>query len=169
MLSLNYIVRAVIIHEGKFLVTCLDDGEREPFFTFLGGHVSLGETVIEAVAREASEETGIAVAPSKLLYICENFFVRGRSKLQELGFYFLCHPTEPVEGDLVEFITPNLGEGINPKLLSPAELVELNFQPAKMARIIAGDLENNFSDAPKLVVINELPGDATAQGGVFGL
>lgn len=169
MLSLNYIVRAVIIHEGKFLVTCLDDGVREPFFTFLGGHVALGETVTEAVAREAGEETGIKIAPSKLLYIGENFFLRGRSKLHELGFYFLCHPIEPVEGGMIEAISPTLGQGINPKLLSPAELVELNFQPAKLARIVVNDLKHNFSDSPKLVVINELPGDATAKGGVFTL
>ena len=52
MFALNLIARAVIVHDGKFLVTVLDDGKRAPFMTLLGGHMKVGEPMIDSVVRE---------------------------------------------------------------------------------------------------------------------
>jgi 8-oxo-dGTP pyrophosphatase MutT (NUDIX family) len=169
MLSLNFIVRAVIVVDGKFLLTSISDGVRDPFFTFLGGHVALGETVMQAVRREVEEEIGLQVTPSKLLYISENFFTRGRGRLHELGYYFLCHPTEEFAGGVLDRISPNLGDDINPNLVAPDELRDVNFQPRRIGLLAAEDFANRFSGCPKLVVVNELPGEVAADDGVFEL
>ena len=169
MLSLNFIVRAVLVVDGKFLLTSISDGVRDPFFTFLGGHVALGETVMEAVRREVEEEIGLQVAPSRLLYIAENFFTRGKGKLHELGYYFLCHPVEETGPDVLEKISPSLGDDINPNLIPPDELRDVNFQPRQIGLLAAADFLSNFAGCPKLVVVNELPGEVRADEGVFEL
>jgi 8-oxo-dGTP pyrophosphatase MutT (NUDIX family) len=169
MLALNLVVRAVLVHEGRLLATVINDGERQPFYTFLGGHIKLGETLTEAVIREVQEEVGLAVAPSKLLYIVENFFARGTSKLHEIGYYFLCHPTEPVQGDMLEQLSPDTESMISPELIDPAEITGLNFQPDPLRSLLKRDLAEGFGNCPRLIVINELPGDVMAASGVFGL
>jgi ADP-ribose pyrophosphatase YjhB (NUDIX family) len=169
MLALNLIVRAVIVHEGRLLASVLNDGEREPFHTLLGGHFKLGETLTSAIVREIEEEVGLAVAPSKLLYIVENYFARNTQKLHEVGFYFLCHPTLPIEGDLLSQLKPDEESLISPELIDPADLPGLNFQPEPLRHLLKRDLAEGFGNCPRLVVINELPGDVLAMSGVFGL
>ncbi len=169
MLALNLIVRAVIVHEGRLLTYVLNDGEREPFHTLLGGHFKLGETVTSAVMREVEEEVGLAVAPVKLLYIVENYFARYAQKLHEIGFYFLCAPVQPVTGDLLAQLRPDEESLISPELVAPKDLTGLNFQPELLRDLLAKDAEAGFTACPQLVVINELPGDVMALSGVFGL
>lgn len=169
MLALNLIVRAVIFHDGKFLVTVLDDGERAPFSAFLGGHVRIGETLQECARREVSEEVGLKVTPAKLLYVVENYFFRGSSKLHEIGYYFLCKPVDAGSGSLLDSLTPNLDEMISPQLLTPQELNSANFQPAPLKHALCEDARENFASCPRAVIINELPGDVDAQSGIYQL
>jgi ADP-ribose pyrophosphatase YjhB (NUDIX family) len=169
MLALNLIVRAVIVHEGRLLTYVLNDGEREPFHTLLGGHFKLGETVTSAVVREVEEEVGLAVAPVKLLYIVENYFARNAQKLHEIGFYFLCAPTQPITGDLLSQLKPDAESLISPELVEPQALAGLNFQPEPLRALLARDIAAGFKACPQLVVINELPGDVLAMSGAFGL
>lgn len=169
MLALNLVVRAVIIHDGRLLTNVIDDGLRRPFHSLLGGHLKLDETLTQAVAREVREEIGIEVLPSRLLYIVENFFARGTSKMHEIGYYFLCHPAQPVEGDFLSALTPDPDEMVSPELLSAEQLLAAEFQPAALKKVLAADMATKFKDCPRLVVINELPGDAAVQSGVFGL
>jgi len=169
MLSLNLIVRAVICHEGKFLVTAIDEGERDVFYTFLGGHVHMGETLVQSVTREIKEEIDLEVAPAKLLYVVENFFYRGASKLHEIGYYFLCHPVKELSGPLLDNLTPSREEYIRPLLLSPQELGDVNFQPALLKQTLTEDIRENFAGCPRSVVCNELPGDVDATSGVAPL
>lgn len=169
MLSLNLIVRAVICHEGRFLVTAVDEGERELFYTFLGGHVHMGETLTQSMQREVSEEIGLSVSVVKLLYIVENFFFRGAAKLHEIGYYFLCHPQRPVSGSLLETLSPNREEHILPTLMTPAQLHEANFQPELIKQTLCEDARENFAGCPRAVIINELPADVDALSGVSRL
>ncbi len=169
MLSLNLIVRAIVFHEGKFLVTVLDDGERAPFYAFLGGHLRAGETLLECARREVQEEAGLEVLPGKLLYVVENFFFRGAAKLHEIGYYFLCQPARPVSGSLLDVLSPNLDDLISPELLTPHALGEANFQPALLKQTLCEDARESFASCPRAVVINELPGDVEALGGVYPL
>jgi ADP-ribose pyrophosphatase YjhB (NUDIX family) len=169
VLSLNLIVRAVIVHEGRLLTTVLSDGQRMPFHTLLGGHMALDETLIQCVQRELREEVGIDVAPARLLYIVENFFYRGGQKLHEIGYYFLCQPLGDFADGLLEAMTVTDAELISPELLTPEQFAACDFQPALLRDLIAADLKAGFKGCPKLVVINELPGDSGAKTGVFGL
>jgi ADP-ribose pyrophosphatase YjhB (NUDIX family) len=169
VLSLNLIVRAVIIHDGKLLTTVLNDGERMPFHTLIGGHQALDESLTQCIQREVREEIGIEVAPARLLYIVENFFTRGAQKMHEIGYYFLCHPLTDVSGGLLEALTVTEHELISPELLSADELAVSSFQPQLLRDVLAADLGSGFKQCPKLVVVNELPGDARARAGVFGM
>jgi len=169
MLSLNLVVRAVIVHEHKLLVTALDDGKRPLFYTLLGGHLHLGESLLECVKREVDEEIGLQTVPSKLLYIVENYFARETERLHEIGYYFLCHPAQPVAGELLDLLDPNFEEWISPELMSGDELRASEFQPSALKELLARDLAAKFAEGPKLVVINELPGDVEAESGIYRL
>ena len=169
MLSLNLIVRAVIVHDGEFLVTMLDDGTRTPFYTFLGGHVHMGESLLGSIRREVQEEVGLDVAPTKLLYLVENFFFRGSSKLHESGYYFLCLPASPISGPLLDLLAPSTDEEIQPVLLAPQKLAEVEFQPSLLKQTLCEDARENFASCPRAVVCNELPGDVDALTGVYAL
>ena len=169
MFQLNLVNRAIILHEGKFLVTAVRDGVRPSFTMLCGGHVQLGETLMASMVRELHEELGLALVPVKLCYIVENFWLRGRSKVHELGYYFLCHLAEPVTGDLRDSLRPAEGKHVNPGLLSPEELAAERFEPEPLLKLLIADAATGFRDCPKLVVINELPGEVDAAGGVYPL
>ena len=40
-------------------------------FTLPGGHVEMGESIVDAVIREMKEETGLDVEPIRMLYVCD--------------------------------------------------------------------------------------------------
>jgi len=167
MLSFNLIVRAVIYHEGQLLVTAVDDGTRELFYTFLGGHLAVDETLASCAIRQVEEEVGLTVAPVKLLYIIENYFYRGTEKLHEIGYYFLCDLAEQVRGSLSGHLEPNLKEDIRPEMMNLEDFAVSPFQPKLVREMVMHDFGSSFALCPKLAVINELPGDVEAESGVF--
>lgn len=169
MLALNIVVRAVLVHEGKLLSTVMDDGNREPFHCLLGGHPKPGESLLEALPRLVADECGLLVAPLRLLYVVENFFARGTRQIHETGFYFLCMPSQPFEGSLLDAVRPNRRKLISPELLSAAQLAKVRFQPPLVQRSILEGLKGGFKAGPRLVVVNELPEQSQAQAGVFDL
>ena len=57
---------AVIMHEGKILLTKREDFE---VWCLPGGHVDAGESMAQAAIREAKEETGLDVELTKLIGI----------------------------------------------------------------------------------------------------
>ncbi len=58
-------VNAVVFDEsGRILLTQRDDNR---LWCMPGGHVDLGETIAEAVVRETREETGLIVAPGRII------------------------------------------------------------------------------------------------------
>ena len=63
-------VRAVIVQDGKLVVS----RERRRGVEHLllpGGRVKAGESILDALAREVAEETGLDVEPVRLLYVAE--------------------------------------------------------------------------------------------------
>lgn len=169
MFQLNLVNRAIIMHEGRFLVTQVSDGERPPFTMLFGGHIQLGETLMQSVKREMFEELGLVALPVKLVYIVENFWRRGRQKVHEIGYYFLCHLAEPVSGDIRQALNPSADKQIFPGLLRPAELALEHFEPEPLRSLLVKDAKLGFRDGPKLVVINELPEEVPTASGVFSL
>lgn len=59
-------VSAAIIRDGRVLVARRARGASTGVFTLPGGVVEVGETLHEAIVREVSEETGIAIEPVAL-------------------------------------------------------------------------------------------------------
>jgi ADP-ribose pyrophosphatase YjhB (NUDIX family) len=56
-------VSAAVMREDRLLIVRRARRPAHGFYTFPGGVVEAGETLVEAVAREIREETGLVIAP----------------------------------------------------------------------------------------------------------
>ena len=75
--------RGIIVHNGKMLVVRhAPDGI---YFALPGGHLEWGETVLDSIKREITEELGITPEIGRLLYI--NNFVNA-DFVQSVEFFF---------------------------------------------------------------------------------
>jgi len=83
-------VGAMIVNkEGKILLT--KSHKWFDRYTLPGGHIEVGETMREAVAREAKEETGLDVEVGEMLLIQEAIFTEEFWKRKHFIFFdFLC-------------------------------------------------------------------------------
>lgn len=70
-LELRVGVYAVIIENGRILLTRQWDG-----YSLIGGGIEKGETIEEAIIREAKEETGLEIEPGEVFYHATTFFKR---------------------------------------------------------------------------------------------
>jgi 8-oxo-dGTP diphosphatase len=59
-----------------------------PFFNFIGGGVEVGETMIECMGRELSEETNAGIAEAKYLFVVEHFIPYAGDVRHSLEHYF---------------------------------------------------------------------------------
>jgi ADP-ribose pyrophosphatase YjhB (NUDIX family) len=81
----TYRVGAVIIR-GDHVV--LMRNLAEDYWFVPGGRVEIGECAATALAREISEELGVAARVERLIWINENFFRIGSTSHHELALYF---------------------------------------------------------------------------------
>ncbi|WP_299836735.1 NUDIX hydrolase [uncultured Jannaschia sp.] len=58
---------AVVPRDGRVLLVARAKSPNRGLWGFPGGHVELGETGLEAAARELAEETGVVAAPLRYL------------------------------------------------------------------------------------------------------
>ena len=165
MADIRLIVRGALLHDRQFLLTEVDDGKREKFHCFVGGSVRFGEPMLTCLQRHFSEEFGLDVLPSKLLYITENFFARGGKGIHEVGYYFLCHLREETNDSLLRIMKPRPSTVMMPVVLRPEEIRDVNFQPAELSRFITADALDHFEGPPRVITINELPGQVVMPGG----
>ncbi|MBI4374951.1 MAG: NUDIX hydrolase [Elusimicrobia bacterium] len=63
------------------------------FVNFPGGGVELGEAPIEALRREYQEETGLVIAPSRVLYASESAHLSTQAPMQIVSVYWLVERT----------------------------------------------------------------------------
>lgn len=63
------------------------------FVNFPGGGVELGESPMEALAREYQEETGIQVRPVRVLYASEGLHLSTQMPMQIVSIYWLVERT----------------------------------------------------------------------------
>ncbi len=71
MTAMSKASRAIIIENGKMLVMHRNKYGSQ-YFTLVGGRVSEGETLEQALVREVQEETGLTVTGVRLLFIEEH-------------------------------------------------------------------------------------------------
>ena len=67
-------VRALLFdHEQERILVEKNREIHSPFFNFIGGGLEVGETMIECLTRELSEETNAIISEAKYLFVVEHF------------------------------------------------------------------------------------------------
>ena len=64
-------VGAVVVHEGRVLLVRRGSEPLKGHWTLPGGVLEVGETLVEGVAREVREETGLLVEPLELVELVD--------------------------------------------------------------------------------------------------
>jgi 8-oxo-dGTP diphosphatase len=90
-------VSAAIIRQGRVLIARRAKGASTGVFTLPGGVVEAGETLHEAVIREVSEETGIAIEPVALAGHREFITRDGDGRIQR-HFVIMCFAARWISG-----------------------------------------------------------------------
>jgi len=122
-------VSAAIVRDGKIFVV-----RRDGLFSLPGGVVEAGETLKEAVMREVSEETGIAIEPVALAGFRETI-ARDQADRVERHFVILCFAARWQAGE------PALNEELSEaRWLDPQELATLPTTPG-LAEIVSTAIE----------------------------
>jgi ADP-ribose pyrophosphatase YjhB (NUDIX family) len=127
-------VSAAIIRDGKVLVVRRARNPALGIYTLPGGGVETGETLIEAVTREAHEETSLAVEPVALAGHREVIGRDAQGRV-ERHFVILCFAARWISGE------PVLNEELDDaRWLDPAELAGLRTTEG-LAEIVAAAIE----------------------------
>jgi len=127
-------VGSIIVQNGRVVLIKRGKPPLVGEWSIPGGAMEVGETVREAVAREAREETGLVVAVGELLGVFDRL-VRdeaGRVRYHYLLVDFLC---QPVGGDLCA-----AGDADECRWFAPEELKQLPL-PGDTAEVIRLGLE----------------------------
>ena len=77
---------AVLVKDGKILVQRDRNGTE---YALPGGHVKIGETLEEALIREAREELGVRIKCNRLLWSEECFWEWNNRPAHNISFYYL--------------------------------------------------------------------------------
>ena len=85
-LTFMYRVGAIAFDDGRVLV---EQAVGQGFCFLPGGRVEFGESAVEALRREASEELGEPATIGRLLIVADNFFELDGRRYQEVSLYFL--------------------------------------------------------------------------------
>jgi ADP-ribose pyrophosphatase YjhB (NUDIX family) len=80
-------VGAIVVHEGRVLLVRRGNEPLKGHWTLPGGLLELGEPVVEGVARETREETGLVVEPLELVELIDRIHREpiGREADREAG------------------------------------------------------------------------------------
>jgi ADP-ribose pyrophosphatase YjhB (NUDIX family) len=79
-------VGAVVVHEGRVLLVRRGSEPLKGHWTLPGGVLEVGETLVEGVAREVREETGLLVEPLELVELVDRIHREaGRETGREAG------------------------------------------------------------------------------------
>lgn len=127
-------VSAAIIHDGKVLIVRRARKPALGVYTLPGGGVEVGETLMEAVAREVREETSLAIAPVTLAGYREAI-LRDNDGGVERHFVILCFACRLVSGEIA--LNEELDDA---RWLAPAELAGLHTTEG-LAEIVATAVE----------------------------
>ena len=122
----------------------------EQYYTLIGGHVEIGESLEKALFREVHEESMIRISKPRLVYT--------QSAIEPYGtqYIYLCHYESGVP-----MLHPNSEEreinkgGKNiytPMWLPLSQLSEVAFLPTKLRDQILSDINNGFPEEPQTII-----------------
>ncbi len=87
-------VGAVVVHDARVLLVCRGSEPLKGHWTLPGGLLELGESVVEGVAREVREETGLIVEPIELVELVDRIYREaGRVRYHYVIADYLCRVT----------------------------------------------------------------------------
>ncbi len=87
-------VGAVVVHEGRVLLVRRANEPLKGQWTLPGGLLEVGESLLEAVAREVKEETGLEVEPIELVDLVDRIHRdQGRVRYHYVIADYLCRVT----------------------------------------------------------------------------
>ncbi|MFQ6773241.1 MAG: NUDIX hydrolase [Clostridia bacterium] len=132
----KYRVAGLLQRGDKYLGNIIQQND---YFCLPGGHVEIGESLDEAIIREASEELGFPVEVVKPLFIMENFYNKRGEKWHEVCCYYLLKSNYSPEKDW-EMIENDKGilKRQQFKWLTKNELKAADFRPG----IIKTEIDN---------------------------
>ncbi len=137
--------RAIIVHDGKLLVTKRNKFGSE-YYILVGGGVGLGETLEAALLRQLAEETGIAVANPRLVFTENAGIIYGIQNI------FVC---DYVSGDpalhpeSAEAKISALGRNTYEPVWMPlTQLPLVPFRSERLKQAVLKGLEQGFPDKP---------------------
>ena len=87
-------VGAVVVHEARVLLVRRGSEPLKGHWTLPGGALEVGETIVEGVAREVREETGLLVEPLELVEFLDRIHREaGRVRYHYVIADYLCRVT----------------------------------------------------------------------------
>lgn len=116
---------AIIVHKERVVLLWRKVKGIE-YFVFPGGGVEAGETLEQAVVREALEETSLEVKVEKLFHVITN-------ELNESNFYICQYISgEPKLGNSTEMQAMNEANQYEPMWKNISELSQLDLRPVEL-------------------------------------
>jgi 8-oxo-dGTP diphosphatase len=87
-------VGAVIVRDGRAILVRRSTEPAKGQWSIPGGMLELGETLRQGAAREALEETGLAVEPGEVLEVFDSIYPDsdGKTRYHYVLIDFLCRP-----------------------------------------------------------------------------
>ena len=125
-------VRAVILHEGRLLIVNAYPGQRSDLWCAPGGGVEAGASLPDNLVREVMEETGLAVAPGRLLAVSE--FHDSAGGLHQVDLIYRA----TLAGSAEHRLADPTGVVNRLRWVDAAELARLRFKPGCLAELAFG-------------------------------
>lgn len=144
--NFHFRVAAVIVQEDKFLIQQIEGYD---YYILPGGHVSLGESSLEALQREVKEEVGcdIDINQSKFFCFHENFYDKNGRTEHWIENYFMVKPKVllPTENWDIEENDKGEIKLLHFKWVSIEELEKLDLKPTSIKKLLLDSKSNEFN------------------------
>ena len=132
-------VACLVVRDGKLLLMRRRGSHGAGTWCPPGGHLDYGESVSECAAREAAEETGLAVSNLRFVGVTQDLFPEA-----DKHYVTLWMAADAPDGD--------------PVVAAPEEMDQVGwFDPAELPRPLFLSLEN-FLERPLVRAADALPG-----------
>jgi 8-oxo-dGTP pyrophosphatase MutT (NUDIX family) len=115
-----------------------------PFFNFIGGGLGVGETMVECIRRELSEETNAEISEAKYLFVVEHFIHYRGEVRHSLEHYF------EVLLDRSDVVATN--SGLLYKWIPIDELRQVNLRPSIVRNCI---IDGSYRQVGHLLSTND--------------